>query len=63
MTANINELNEQWVASGQTVSDLQNKAQLIKAINQCTQNWDPFHLKRQSFVGSLSGILASQTGD
>ncbi|MCT0485692.1 phage major capsid protein [Weissella paramesenteroides] len=29
MTANINELNEKWVASGQLVSDLQNKAQLM----------------------------------
>lgn len=29
MTANINELNEKWVASGQLVSDLQNQAQLM----------------------------------
>ena len=29
MTANINKLNEKWVASGQLVSDLQNKAQLM----------------------------------
>jgi HK97 family phage major capsid protein len=29
MAGNINELNEKWVASGQTVSDLQNKAQLM----------------------------------
>ena len=29
MSGNINELNEMWVASGQTVSDLQNKAQLM----------------------------------
>lgn len=29
MAGNINELNEKWVASGQLVSDLQNKAQLM----------------------------------